>query len=189
MINTLQQYFQANDTDSDSDSDSDSSAFLPTRRQPTPGPASALSSDQSYFNAQGLKLREYQEKKYPSRFLDPNPDFRSRQKPFPILFDPKLEKAYSTFCRRAGIGYTVLSFSCLFSDVLFISLFLKNVIIYIGTRLPFATLPNLHCHYLHCCVLYSLTGDTRKIFVSKTVDESNSARVLVGCKPVINNYS
>ena len=29
-----------------------------------------------------------------------------------------------------------------------------------------------------------LTGDTRKIFVSKTVDESNSACVLVGCKPI-----
>ena len=31
-----------------------------------------------------------------------------------------------------------------------------------------------------------LTGDTRKIFVSniKTVDESNSARILVGCKPI-----
>ena len=33
-----------------------------------------------------------------------------------------------------------------------------------------------------------LTGGTRKIFVSniiiKTVDESNSARVLVGCKPI-----
>lgn len=97
----------ADDTDSDSDSDSDSSAFLPARRQPTPGPASALSSDQSYFNAQGLKLREYQEKKYPSRFLDPNPDFRSRQKPFPILFDPKLEKAYSTFCRRAARVKTI----------------------------------------------------------------------------------
>ena len=27
-------------------------------------------------------------------------------------------------------------------------------------------------------------GDTREIFVSKTVDESNSARVLVGCKPI-----
>ena len=34
-----------------------------------------------------------------------------------------------------------------------------------------------------------LTGDTRKIFVSniKTVDESHSARVLIGCKP-INDY-
>ena len=35
----------------------------------------------------------------------------------------------------------------------------------------------------------TLTGDTRKIFVSniKTVDESNSARVLIliGCKPII----
>ena len=29
-----------------------------------------------------------------------------------------------------------------------------------------------------------LTGDTRKIFVRKTVDESNSARVLIGCKPI-----
>ena len=34
-----------------------------------------------------------------------------------------------------------------------------------------------------------LTGDTRRIFVSnrpsnKTVDESNSARVLIGCKPI-----
>ena len=29
-----------------------------------------------------------------------------------------------------------------------------------------------------------LTGDTRKIFVSNTVDESNSARVLIGCKPI-----
>ena len=32
-----------------------------------------------------------------------------------------------------------------------------------------------------------LTGDTRKIFVSNiktVVDESNSARVLVGCKPI-----
>ena len=30
-----------------------------------------------------------------------------------------------------------------------------------------------------------LTGDTRKIFVSRpTVDESNSARVLIGCKPI-----
>ena len=28
--------------------------------------------------------------------------------------------------------------------------------------------------------LVSLTGDTRKIFV----DESNSARVLIGCKPI-----
>ena len=49
-----------------------------------------------------MKLREFQEKKYPSRFLDPNPDFRSRQKPFPLLFDPDLLKAYTTFCRRAG---------------------------------------------------------------------------------------
>ena len=32
----------------------------------------------------------------------------------------------------------------------------------------------------------TLTGDTRKIFVSKTVDESHSARVLIGCKPIIN---
>ena len=31
-----------------------------------------------------------------------------------------------------------------------------------------------------------LTGDTRKIFVSKTVDESHSARVLIGCKPIIS---
>ena len=31
---------------------------------------------------------------------------------------------------------------------------------------------------------YYLTGDTRKIFVSKTVDESHSARVLIGCKPI-----
>ena len=30
-----------------------------------------------------------------------------------------------------------------------------------------------------------LTGDTRKIFVLKTVDESHSARVLTGCKPII----
>ena len=32
-----------------------------------------------------------------------------------------------------------------------------------------------------------LTGDTRKIFVSniKTVDESHSARVLIGCKPIM----
>ena len=30
----------------------------------------------------------------------------------------------------------------------------------------------------------TLTGDTRKIFVSKTVDESHSARVLIGCKPI-----
>ena len=29
-----------------------------------------------------------------------------------------------------------------------------------------------------------LTSDTRKIFVSKTVDESYSARVLIGCKPI-----
>ena len=29
-----------------------------------------------------------------------------------------------------------------------------------------------------------LTGDTRRIFVSKTVDESHSARVLIGCKPI-----
>ena len=37
-------------------------------------------------------------------------------------------------------------------------------------------------------IIISLTGDTRKIFVSnidKTVDEYNSARVLVGCKPMI----
>ena len=33
--------------------------------------------------------------------------------------------------------------------------------------------------------LFALTGDTRKIFVSKTVDESHSARVLIGCKPII----
>ena len=35
--------------------------------------------------------------------------------------------------------------------------------------------------------LLDLTGDTRKIFVSRpeTVDESNSARVLLGCKPII----
>ena len=33
-----------------------------------------------------------------------------------------------------------------------------------------------------------LTGDTRKIFISniKTVDESNSACVLIGCKPIID---
>ena len=29
-----------------------------------------------------------------------------------------------------------------------------------------------------------LTNDTRKIFVSKTVDESHSARILIGCKPI-----
>ena len=34
-------------------------------------------------------------------------------------------------------------------------------------------------------VRQGLTGDTRKIFVSNiTVDESNSARVLIGCKPI-----
>ena len=35
----------------------------------------------------------------------------------------------------------------------------------------------------------NLTGDTRKIIVSniKTVDESNSAHVLVGRKPIIVN--
>ena len=31
--------------------------------------------------------------------------------------------------------------------------------------------------------IIDLTGDTRKIFV-KTVDESHSARVLIGCKPI-----
>ena len=35
---------------------------------------------------------------------------------------------------------------------------------------------------------FFLTGDTRKIFVSNirpsTVDESHSARVLIGCKPI-----
>ena len=31
---------------------------------------------------------------------------------------------------------------------------------------------------------HALTGDTRKIFDSKTVDESHSARVLIGCKPI-----
>ena len=41
-----------------------------------------------------------------------------------------------------------------------------------------------------CQSITALTGDTRKIFVSnicvnKTVDKSNSARVLVGCKPTI----
>ena len=38
-------------------------------------------------------------------------------------------------------------------------------------------------------VRFILMGDTRKIFVSniKTVDESNSARVLIGCKPIIHN--
>ena len=37
-----------------------------------------------------------------------------------------------------------------------------------------------------CKVGLELTGDTRKIFVSniKTVDESYSARVLIGCKPI-----
>ena len=43
-------------------------------------------------------------------------------------------------------------------------------------------------YYVHDSALIddvnSLTGDTLKIFVSKTVDESNSARVLVGCKPI-----
>ena len=36
-------------------------------------------------------------------------------------------------------------------------------------------------------MLFILTGDTRKIFVSniKTVDESHSVRVLIGCKPII----
>ena len=36
----------------------------------------------------------------------------------------------------------------------------------------------------------NLTGDTRKIFVSniKTVDESHSARVLIGCKPITINH-
>ena len=29
-----------------------------------------------------------------------------------------------------------------------------------------------------------LTGDTRKIIVSKTVDESHSSRVLIGCKTI-----
>ena len=33
-----------------------------------------------------------------------------------------------------------------------------------------------------------LTGDTRKIFVSNiTVDESHSARVLIGCKPITSS--
>ncbi|KAL5257965.1 hypothetical protein ACHWQZ_G012799 [Mnemiopsis leidyi] len=94
-------------SDSDSNSDSDSSAFLPARRRPPQGLPPALSSDQAYYNAQGLKLREFQEKKFPSRFLDPNPDFRSRQKPFPILFDPGLLKAYNTFCRRAARVKTI----------------------------------------------------------------------------------
>ena len=35
-----------------------------------------------------------------------------------------------------------------------------------------------------CSAAEPLTGDTRKIFVSKTVDESHSARVLIGCKPI-----
>ena len=35
--------------------------------------------------------------------------------------------------------------------------------------------------------VHNLTGDTRKIFVSKTVDESHSARVLIGCKPIMHN--
>ena len=39
-------------------------------------------------------------------------------------------------------------------------------------------------YYVHNIIEIRLTGDTRKIFVSKTVDESNSARVLVGCKPI-----
>ena len=34
-----------------------------------------------------------------------------------------------------------------------------------------------------------LTGDARKIFVSKTVDESHSARVLIGCKPITQRTS
>ena len=41
---------------------------------------------------------------------------------------------------------------------------------------------------MHYWLMDDLTGDTRKIFVSniKTVDESHSARVLIGCKPI--NY-
>ena len=34
-------------------------------------------------------------------------------------------------------------------------------------------------------VVKGLTGDTHKIFVPKTVDESNWARVLISCKPTI----
>ena len=43
--------------------------------------------------------------------------------------------------------------------------------------------------YLTNFLIWTLTGDTRKIFVSniKTVDESHSARVLIGCKPMITN--
>ena len=48
---------------------------------------------------------------------------------------------------------------------------------YISSELPKITTVN---------ETVSLTGDTRKIFVSnnKTVDESHSARVLIGCKPI-----
>ena len=43
--------------------------------------------------------------------------------------------------------------------------------------------------FITISVIGHLTGDTRKIFVSifKTVDESHSARVLIGCKPIIGH--
>ena len=56
---------------------------------------------------------------------------------------------------------------------------------------PFCSRDKLVKHEFDCLGLglglwLGLTGDTRKIFVSniKTVDESNSARVLLGCKPI-----
>ena len=44
----------------------------------------------------------------------------------------------------------------------------------------------------HPVLTLNLTGYTRKIFVSnifKTVDESHSARVLIGCKPITLNWT
>ena len=44
------------------------------------------------------------------------------------------------------------------------------------------------CFTFNSISAVSLTGDTRKIFFFnikyKTVDESHSARVLIGCKPI-----
>lgn len=86
----------AMDSDSDFD-DSDSSCSIPP---PAPlYPAQTNTSD-AQLNSLGKKLRAFQERRNPSRFLDPNPDFYGRQKPYPVLFDPNLKKAYDTFCKR-----------------------------------------------------------------------------------------
>ena len=86
------------DDDSDMNSMSDSDDELQSSINRAPGPL----PENLYFNKLGKKLKDFQDLRYPSRSLDPNPDKYSRQKPFPELFDVKLTHSYNRFCKKAG---------------------------------------------------------------------------------------